>query len=272
MNEMVAFGGDKNTNNVRPCSMCANFCLFCQRLIVEFITMHIFYTPQIADGVNTLSEEESKHCVKVLRLAKGDQISLIDGAGGYYIATIDEANPKRCSFSIDQKTEGYGQRNYYVHIAIAPTKNIDRLEWFVEKAVEMGIDEITPLICQRSERRSLNTERLEKIILSAMKQSIKAYKPRLNPPTTFNSFVAAGRNGKKLIAHCMESDRKSLKSMVDAECEYAVLIGPEGDFSPEEADLAIKNGYQCVHLGPCRLRTETAGIAACHTINLLKQE
>ena len=234
--------------------------------------MHIFYTPQIADGINTLSEEESKHCVKVLRLAEGDEISLIDGAGGYYIATIADANPKRCSFVVMQKTESYGRRNYSIHIAISPTKNIDRSEWFVEKAVEMGIDQITPLICQRSERRSLNTDRLEKIILSAMKQSIKAYKPSLNPPTAFDKFVAVERNGAKLIAHCIETDRKSLKSMVGAECEYTVLIGPEGDFSPEEVDFAVKNGYQCVHLGPCRLRTETAGLAACHTINLLKQD
>ena len=234
--------------------------------------MHIFYTPQIINGNLTLSEEESKHCVKVLRLAKGDEISLIDGIGGYYLATIDDANPKRCSFIIEQKTENFGQRPYRVSIAIAPTKNIDRTEWFVEKAVEMGIDEITMLICQRSERRSVNMERIEKIVLSAMKQSIKAYRPVLNEPTPFADYVTAPRSGRKLIAHCMETERTSLKSMVDKECEYTILIGPEGDFSPEEVELAVRNGYQCVHLGQSRLRTETAGVAACHTINLLKQE
>lgn len=234
--------------------------------------MHIFYTPQIINGNQTLSEEESKHCVKVLRLVNGDQISLIDGVGGYYLAAIDDANPKHCSFSILQKTEKYGQRDFKVNIAIAPTKNIDRTEWFVEKAVEMGIDEITMLVCQRSERRSVNMERIEKIVLSAMKQSIKAYRPTLNSPIPFADFVTAKRNGMKLIAHCMETERTSLKTMVDAEREYTVLIGPEGDFSPEEVDLAVQNGYHCVHLGPSRLRTETAGVAACHTINLLKQE
>lgn len=241
-------------------------------ILPKKLTMHIFYTPQIINGDCTLTEEESKHCVKVLRLAHGDQISLIDGAGGYYLATIDDANPKHCTFSIEQKTENYGQRNYKVNIAIAPTKNADRIEWFTEKAVEMGIDTITPLICQRSERRTINTDRLEKIILSAMKQSIKAFKPVLDEPTDFSTFVKASRSGKKLIAHCMETDRASLKSMVDGESEYTILIGPEGDFSPAEVELAVANGYRCVHLGDSRLRTETAGLAACHTVNLLKQE
>lgn len=234
--------------------------------------MHIFYTPLITDGKCTLSEEESKHCVRVLRLANGDSVTLIDGSGGYYEAEIEDATPKRCTIAIKEKTENYGQRNYKIHIALAPTKNIDRTEWFVEKAVEMGIDAITPLICQRSERTSVNTDRLEKIILSAMKQSVKAYKPVLNPPTPFKKFVNEPRTGQKLIAHCIESDKVSLKSMVGTDSEYTVLIGPEGDFSPEEVELAMQNGYQCVHLGPYRLRTETAGIAACHTINLMKQE
>lgn len=234
--------------------------------------MHIFYTPQVNQGLCTLSEEESKHCVKVLRLAKGDEVTLIDGVGGYYLAEIDDPNPKRCTISVKKKTENYGQRPYSIHIAIAPTKNLDRIEWFLEKAVEMGIDEITPLICQHSERRNVNSDRLEKIILSAMKQSIKAFKPTLNDATQFNTFVKANRKGKKLIAHCIESDKVSLKSMVDDETDYTILIGPEGDFSQEEVDLAVKNGYICVHLGPCRLRTETAGVVACHTINLMKQD
>jgi len=234
--------------------------------------MHIFYTPEITDGRCTLSEEESKHCVRVLRLANGDNVTLIDGCGGYYEAKIEDANPKRCTIAVCQKIENYGQRNYHIHIALAPTKNIDRTEWFVEKAVEMGIDEITPLICQHSERTTVNIDRLDKIILSAMKQSIKAYRPKLHQPVTFKQFVNAKRSGRKLIAHCIESDKVSLKSMIDSEKEYTVLIGPEGDFSPEEVDAAVKNGYRCVHLGPYRLRTETAGIAACHTINLMKQE
>lgn len=234
--------------------------------------MHIFYTPQIAEGHCTLSEEESKHCVKVLRLTHGDEVTLVDGVGGYYNAEIDDPNPKHCTISVKQKTENYGLRPYSIHIAIAPTKNLDRIEWFLEKAVEIGIDEITPLICQHSERRSVNSDRLEKIIQSAMKQSIKAYKPKLNDATPFCSFVKAQRQGSKLIAHCIDSDKVSLKSMACNEREYTVLIGPEGDFSQEEVNLAEQNGYKCVHLGPSRLRTETAGVVACHTINLMNQD
>lgn len=234
--------------------------------------MHIFYTPDITGDYCTLQEEESKHCVRVLRLVHGDGVILIDGRGGYYEAEIDEANPKHCTISICKKIENFGQRNYHIHIALAPTKNIDRTEWFIEKSVEMGIDEITPLICSRSERTSVNTDRLEKIIISAMKQSIKVYRPTLNPPTKFADFVKADRIGHKLIAHCIDSDKQSLKSQIDSELNYTVLIGPEGDFSPDEVEFAMQNNYRCVHLGPYRLRTETAGIVACHTINLMKQE
>lgn len=234
--------------------------------------MHIFYTPEINQEHCTLSEEESKHCVKVLRLAKGDEVTLIDGVGGYYIAQIDDPNPKHCSIAVKQKTENFGKRPYAIHIAIAPTKNLDRIEWFIEKCVEMGIDEITPLICQHSERRNVNTERLEKIILSAMKQSIKAYKPKLNEATPYNSFVKEQRLGIKAIAHCIDSEKISLKSIVGPDCEYTILVGPEGDFSQDEVNLAVQNGYKCVHLGPCRLRTETAGIVACCTVNLQKQQ
>lgn len=233
--------------------------------------MHIFYTPQIANGQCTLSEEESKHCIKVLRLVPGDKVSLIDGVGGYHTAEIADPNPKRCTLNIIDTINNYEQRPYRIHIAIAPTKNIDRTEWFVEKAVEIGIDEITMLVSQHSERRNVNIDRIEKIIVSAMKQSVKAYKPILNDATPFSNFVKKERAGRKMIAHCIDSEKHPLKSMVDETSEYTVLIGPEGDFSPEEVALAEANGYSCIDLGPYRLRTETAALVACHTINLLKQ-
>ena len=233
--------------------------------------MHIFYTPQIANGQCTLSEEESKHCIKVLRLVPGDKVQLIDGVGGYHTAEIADPNPKRCTLNIINTINNYEQRPYRIHIAIAPTKNIDRTEWFVEKAVEIGIDEITMLVSQHSERRNVNIDRIEKIIVSAMKQSVKAYKPILNDATPFSDFVKKERSGRKMIAHCIDSEKHPLKSMVDETSEYTVLIGPEGDFSPEEVALAEASGYSCIDLGPYRLRTETAALVACHTINLLKQ-
>ena len=239
--------------------------------MLKITVMHIFYTPQIANGQCTLSEEESKHCIKVLRLVPGDKVQLIDGVGGYHTAEIADPNPKRCTLNIIDTINNYEQRPYRIHIAIAPTKNIDRTEWFVEKAVEIGIDEITMLVSQHSERRNVNIDRIDKIIVSAMKQSVKAYKPILNDATPFSDFVKTECSGRKMIAHCIDSEKHPLKSMVDETSEYTVLIGPEGDFSPEEVALAEANGYSCIDLGPYRLRTETAALVACHTINLLKQ-
>lgn len=239
--------------------------------MLKITVMHIFYTPQIANGQCTLSEEESKHCIKVLRLVPGDKVQLIDGVGGYHTAEIADPNPKRCTLNIINTINNYEQRPYRIHIAIAPTKNIDRTEWFVEKAVEIGIDEITMLVSQHSERKNVNLDRIDKIIVSAMKQSVKAYKPILNDATPFSDFVKRERSGRKMIAHCIDSEKHPLKSMVDETSEYTVLIGPEGDFSPEEVALAEANGYSCIDLGPYRLRTETAALVACHTINLLKQ-
>lgn len=239
--------------------------------MLKITVMHIFYTPQIANGQCTMSEEESKHCIKVLRLVPGDKVQLIDGVGGYHTAEIADPNPKRCTLTITNTINNYEQRPYRIHIAIAPTKNIDRTEWFVEKAVEIGIDEITMLVSQHSERRNVNIDRIDKIIVSAMKQSVKAYKPILNDATPFSDFVKKEHTGRKMIAHCIDSEKHPLKSMVDETSEYTVLIGPEGDFSPEEVALATSNGYSCIDLGPYRLRTETAALVACHTINLLKQ-
>lgn len=231
--------------------------------------MYLFYTPDIKEDEYTLPEEESKHCIKVLRLNTGDRIFLVDGKGGFYQCEITIPNAKHCQVKCVDKTEAYGKRDFYIHIAIAPTKNIERLEWFLEKCTEMGIDEITPLLCDHSERKVIKDDRLEKVIISAMKQSLKAYLPRLNPLTPFATFVNQPREGIKCIAHCDEDHKKRLDEVYRAEQSITILIGPEGDFSPHEIELAKANQYIPTTLGNSRLRTETAGIVACHSINFI---
>ncbi|MCB8964202.1 MAG: 16S rRNA (uracil(1498)-N(3))-methyltransferase [Bacteroidales bacterium] len=233
--------------------------------------MQIFYAPNINGNTYTLPEEESKHCIRVLRLNTGDELTLIDGKGNLFTATIATPNPKRCEVIVtDVKTE-YGKRNFYLHIAIAPTKNIERLEWFLEKATEIGIDEITPILCERSERKVVNNERLEKIIVSAVKQSIKAYVPQLNPMVPLKQLLAHDTEGQKFIAHCNSWELPLLKNNANPNSRVTLLIGPEGDFTPNEVDLSITRGYQEISLGSSRLRTETAGLVACHTINIMNE-
>ncbi len=235
--------------------------------------MHLFYTPD-ADATHpmySLSEEESKHCVRVLRLQVGDNVQLIDGRGGLYQAVIHEAHPKRTILKIVGVQTEFGKRNHYLHIAIAPTKNIERFEWFLEKATEIGIDEITPIICQRSERKEVKTDRSTKIITSAIKQSLKAYHPILNPPIAFNKFIQQQINAQKFIAHCIEDNKASLSAEVEKQASYVILIGPEGDFTTAEVDLALQNKYKAITLGDSRLRTETAAVAACFEINFLNR-
>ncbi|MDP3915076.1 MAG: 16S rRNA (uracil(1498)-N(3))-methyltransferase [Bacteroidota bacterium] len=231
--------------------------------------MHIFYTPEISGNNYTLDETESKHCVRVLRLEKGDQITLVDGRGGFYTAEITYPNPKRCMVDVIKSEQNFGLRKFQVHIAIAPTKSIERIEWFLEKATEIGISRATPLLCQHSERKEIKNERLEKVIISAMKQSLKAYLPQLDPLTKFSDFISQPFDGQKFIAHCDEQHRDLLKKMVVLNQNYLILIGPEGDFSSEEIEIAIQAGFKPVSLGDSRLRTETAGVVACHTFNLL---
>ncbi len=220
--------------------------------------MHIFYQPDIASGV--LSEQESLHAVKVLRLQVGNEINIIDGIGGFYQAKIVDAHPKRTAFEIIKAKSEYGKRDYKLHIAIAPTKNIDRFEWFVEKAVEIGVDEITPILCRYSERKRLNLKRTEKIIIAAAKQSQKAYLPVLHSLTRFQDFLKQADTSSKFIAHCYNEDKKELKDLIVKSADVLVMIGPEGDFSAEELKLALEVGYQSVTLGDSRLRTETAGV------------
>ena len=233
--------------------------------------MHVFYTPDITSDLYTLNEEESKHCSKVLRLNLGDTIHLIDGKGGLYEAEISGISKKNVQLKVISKQLAFGKRNHHLHIAIAPTKNIDRLEWFLEKATEIGIDEITPLICDRSERKIVKEERLEKVITSAVKQSLTAYHPQLNPTISFAELMKQKTDAVKMIAHCMEGEKPFVQQVIVPHQSYLILIGPEGDFTPAELDAALQNGYKPVTLGTTRLRTETAALAACFEANYINR-
>ena len=210
--------------------------------------------------------------MRVLRLQAGDELEVVDGAGGYYFAVVTNPHPKHCEFQIKETITEYGKRDYRLHIAIAPTKNIERLEWFIEKCTEIGVDEITPILCRFSERKIIKPERLEKIIVSAAKQSLKAYFPILNPMCSFRDFIQQTTVSQKFIAHCYEQDKQLLQRVYQKSFDAVILIGPEGDFSPEEVQAAIQHQFHPVSLGSSRLRTETAGIAACHTISLINEK
>ena len=233
--------------------------------------MQLFYVPNISGSEIILDETESKHAIRVLRLQKGNRVQVVDGKGGFYETQITDANPKKCRLSIVNSILEFGKRNFNLHIAIAPTKNIDRFEWFLEKATEIGIDEITPLLTSHSERKTVNPERLEKILVSAMKQSLKAYLPKLNELTSFKELIINNKSENKFIAWCDEIQKTHLKNLATKRNNTLILIGPEGDFSSDEVKLAIENGFKVVSLGESRLRTETAGIVACHIVNLANE-
>lgn len=230
--------------------------------------MQIFYTPDISGLEYFLSEKESKHAVRVLRMKMNDEILMIDGKGTFFKAIVADPHPKRCKVIVQETIPNFEKRNYRLHIAISPLKNPDRFEWFLEKVTEIGIDEITPLLCERSEKKNINPERCNRIIESAMKQSIKANHPILNPLTKFNEFVCADFYETKLIATC-EGERKSIRDIYIPETDMLILIGPEGDFTENEVMKAKTNRFIPVTLGSSRLRTETAGLVACHSISLL---
>jgi len=223
--------------------------------------MHLFYAPQILT-LPYLPPEESLHAVKVLRLTAGSEIGILDGNGGFFRAKISLLNPKKCAVEIIERIPETNLRNYYLHIAISPVKNIDRVEWFVEKAVEIGIDEITPIFCRFSERKNINIERLQKIVVSACKQSQTTKFPTINPPLSFSEFIAQNTDTQKFIAHCYESEKHYLGNILKAKENITILIGPEGDFSEDEVRQAIVKGFKPISLGESRLRTETAGIFA----------
>lgn len=231
--------------------------------------MQLFYSPDITSDSKqySFSKEESKHIIKVLRKKESDTLSITNGKGAFFTVEIIIADTKKCVVQINSVKQHKGH-NYKLHIAIAPTKMNDRMEWFLEKATEIGIDEITPIFCDNSERKIIKHERFEKIIQSAMKQSLQMQLPKLNNAISFKHFISQEFSGQTFIAHCEEQEKKQLQSQLKpADC-YTILIGPEGDFSVNEIKSAIGNGFSPVALGNTRLRTETAGIVACHTIAL----
>ena len=229
--------------------------------------MHVFYTPDI-DICLELPEEEAGHCLRVLRLGVGDEVMLTDGKGCFYKAVISAATGKRCQVKVVEKIEQEKFWKGHLHLAMAPTKNMDRIEWFAEKATEIGFDELSFLNCRFSERKVVKTERIEKIVVSAMKQSLKARKPIVNEMTDFAKFMQRDFQGQKFIAHCYEGEKPLLKEVLKPGEDALVLIGPEGDFSPEEVQKAEALGFQPISLGKSRLRTETAALVAVHMMNL----
>ena len=232
--------------------------------------MSLFYAPNIETSP-VLPEEESEHAIRVLRLKEGDEVRITDGKGFFYQAIITHAHTKHCEVDIIETQPQTPLWPVQIHIAVAPTKQIDRMEWFIEKATEIGIDAITFLNCRYSERREIKTARLEKILISAMKQSQQARLPQLTGMTTFQDFINRPFNGSKYIAHCEAGKKSLLKHIYPVGENVLILIGPEGDFSTEEIALAIEHGFQPVTLGQSRLRTETAALVACHSIHLINQ-
>ena len=255
--------------------------------------MQLFYSKKINNNIAILEEEEARHATQVLRRKVGDSLQLTDGLGNFYEGTVMDIQKKVCLVSIDRTITEYHKRPFTLHIAIAPTKNIDRYEWFLEKATEIGIDEITPLICKNSERTVVKPDRLNTILLSAMKQSLKAYLPKLNEAIDYQKFIKKdfSEYNQKYIAHChdisdlklqiptIQNEIRNPKSEIRTPLSIlyqkggncVILIGPEGDFSLDELGLAFEKAYKGISLGNSRLRTETAGVVACHTVNLINE-
>jgi len=232
--------------------------------------MQLFYNPSLDNSFKQFffPSEESKHIVKVLRKMEGDVLSITNGRGSLFKAKILDANPKKCKAQIISEAKTI-PKLYSLHIAIAPTKMNDRLEWFLEKATEIGIHEITPILCEHSERKVIKPERLEKVLQSAMKQSLQTFLPKLHPLTTLEDFMHSVKGELKLMAHCHPGEKLELKRRVQADKDVVILIGPEGDFSKGEVDLALNQGFLPISLGSNRLRTETAGIVACTTVAII---
>lgn len=229
--------------------------------------MQLFYNPDIDETTETFSfdKEESRHIIKVLRKKDSDILHVTNGSGLLFETEITLASDNKCIVEV-LSIKKAPEPKFRLHLVVAPTKMNDRFEWFLEKATEIGIQEITPVICDRSERKVINSERFEKIILSAMKQSNETYLPKLNEAISFKEFIKQKKDGLQLIAHCEETDKKSLKEVLKPNENVTILIGPEGDFSDKEIALAIENNFQPVMLGNTRLRTETAAVVACHSV------
>ncbi|AII53609.1 16S rRNA (uracil(1498)-N(3))-methyltransferase [Hymenobacter sp. APR13] len=231
---------------------------------------HTFFAPDLSGLTYTLPEDESKHAVRVLRLSAPDPVVLVDGRGGVFQAEVADANPKRCQLRITHEAQ-VPRRPYFVHVAVAPTKSLDRMEWLVEKAVEIGVDRLTFLRCARSERRELKLERLHKIAVSALKQSGQAWLPQLDELTDFADFLPTIDGASSFIGHLEEGDRTPLSHVAATGASCCVLIGPEGDFTPQEIAAAFASGVRPVTLGASRLRTETAALAAVHTAHVARE-
>ena len=234
--------------------------------------MQLFYDATLtpADTLFSFDKEESKHIIKVLRKKDGDILHVTNGLGYLFTTQITLASEKNCTVKITAIAL-QEPLNYQLHLAVAPTKMNDRFEWFLEKATEIGIAEITPVLCDHAERKHINLERLEKVIVSAMKQSNQCYLPKIHPFTPFTAFVKAERTGQLFVAHCEDTARASLKEKLILNQQTTILIGPEGDFSSAEIQLALQQKYQPVTLGSTRLRTETAALAACHSVAFIHQ-
>lgn len=231
--------------------------------------MRFFYDSTIAGNYHTLSEEESKHCSRVLRLKQGDEIFITNGQGTLFRSQIVNIDNKKTTVSVIETIHNYNQLDYRLHLAVAPTKNIDRIEWFLEKATEIGFTEFTPIICKNSERQVVKIDRLNRIVEAAMKQSYKTYHPIMNEATMFADFIKNDNSQQKFIAHCEENlQRLYLANQVQPKTSVTVLIGPEGDFTKQEINLALQQ-YTAITLGDSRLRTETAALVACNIISVI---
>ncbi|MBT8245235.1 MAG: 16S rRNA (uracil(1498)-N(3))-methyltransferase [Winogradskyella sp.] len=229
--------------------------------------MQLFYNPNISenDDIINFEKDESRHIIKVLRKSVGDVLHITNGNGWLFTSELISTESKHCTAKIIEK-KSHQKRSYNLHLAVAPTKMNDRFEWFLEKATEIGASTITPLLCDHSERKVIKQERFEKILQSAMKQSLQFYMPKLKPLTPFKDFVKQSFNGQKFIAHCEETDKKSLKYQLKPNTDITILVGPEGDFSVKEIEEALENKFIPVTLANTRLRTETAAIVACQSV------
>ncbi|RAR72610.1 16S rRNA (uracil(1498)-N(3))-methyltransferase [Flavobacterium aciduliphilum] len=234
--------------------------------------MQLFYNPTISEHQNSFvfDKDESKHIIKVLRKKEGDILYVTNGLGKLFTTEIILASDSKCTVKINDTTTQEAPK-YRLHIAVAPTKMNERLEWFLEKATEIGIQEITPIICEHSERKVIKIERFEKIIESAMKQSLHSFLPKIHAPVSFKDFIKKIHAGQKFIAHCEDTPKNSLKTRLELGKDVLILIGPEGDFSVKEIEMALQHDFIPVSLGETRLRTETAALVACHSVVLLNE-
>lgn len=236
--------------------------------------MQLFYNPDLGPTSKEIifDKDESRHIIRVLRKKEGDVLHITNGKGFLFSAEIILGNDKKCIASIIKSEEKPRTRDYYLHVAIAPTKNNDRFEWFLEKATEIGIDEITPIICENSERKVVKTERFLRIVQAAMKQSLQFTLPKLNEPIKFSEFITQNSTSETFIAHCEENtEKKFLKNIATPNASYTILIGPEGDFSSKEIQQSLSKNFEPISLGENRLRTETAGLNVVQSISYLHQ-